>query len=120
MLKYFYSRAIGSHQQLLLQIVSFQSSELFNDGSGVKSPCELIRHVDPQEFKGAYSFYGGPFDQKWWSLCLLPPEIDDQLFGFCGVQFQVVVMPRCQSLSLLSVVLFITLCNETNDCRVVC
>lgn len=126
--KTFYSRALESHQQLLLQVVPFQQPQevetesFFDDSSGDKSPCELVGDVDPQEFEGVNFFHTGPIDQEWEGLrLLLLPEMDDQLLGFCGVQFQVVLLtPRCQSLNLLPVLLFITLCNETSDSCVVC
>ena len=60
----------------------------FDDGGGVKSPCQVLRDVDTEEPEAADSLHRSPMDGNGGvSLSLLLPVIHNQLLGVADVSF---------------------------------
>lgn len=73
---------------------------------GVDRPCEIICHVDSKEPDVVRTLHF-PFIyiQRKMSVLPGPPEVNNDLFHFCGVHKQVVHAPLNQMLNLLSVII---------------
>ena len=71
-------------------------SSFFGDCGGVKSPCQVLSDVDPEEPEAADSLHRSAIDGDGGvSLSLLLPVIYNQPLGFADVEMEVVILaPR--------------------------
>ena len=90
-----------------------------NGGSSVGRPGEVLRDEDSQEFEGPYPLHP-IYAERGRDDVAFPPEVRDDLFGFCGAQWEVVHRtPSCQALYLISVCHLISSWDEPHNCCVI-
>ena len=87
----------------------------------MKSPCQVLSDVNPEEPEAADSLHHSPIDgDEGVTLSLLLHVVHNQLFGFADVEMEVVILaPRCQVFDLLSVRRLVVVCDLADDGRVV-
>ncbi|KAK3533750.1 hypothetical protein QTP70_025822 [Hemibagrus guttatus] len=51
-------------------------------------PSQALLYSDSQELEVSYPLYTVPTDGKWSNVRFLPPVVNDQLLGLCGVEEQ--------------------------------
>ena len=87
---------------------------------GVGSPGEVLGDEDSQEFEGLYPLHADLIYAVGPGQRCISPEVLDDLFGFCGVQWEVVQWTLCcQALYLIPVCRLVSPWDEPHDCCVI-